>query len=99
VRARTYDRQTHTWYYLAVDESWAQYAACRGEDPELFYPEVNDERGLYNQRVRDALQVCVDCPVVDQCLQYALVTDTRHGVWGGTTEIERARMLGRKRAY
>ena len=98
-RTRTYDKQMGCWYHNAVDESWKDGAACRGEDPELFYPALEDGRQLYNQRVRDALQICVDCAVVDECLDYALKTDTQHGVWGGMTEIERAHLVGRKRVH
>jgi len=35
--------------------------------------------------------------VSDACLQYALDERVDHGVWGGTSERERRRMLRRRR--
>ena len=32
---------------------------------------------------------CYDCPVKKQCFQYALRTNQRHGIWGGTSPEER----------
>jgi WhiB family transcriptional regulator, redox-sensing transcriptional regulator len=29
------------------------------------------------------------CPVIDDCLEYALETNQRSGIWGGTSERER----------
>ena len=36
-----------------------------------------------------ARQVCRSCPVVEACLGYALETNQRAGIWGGSTEEER----------
>jgi len=99
VRNGTYDKQMGRWYHIARDESWKDEAACAGEDPELFYPDVHDQRRFYNRQVCAALQICMECPVVDECLSYALSTDTNHGIWGGMTEMERAKLKGRKRVY
>ena len=33
----------------------------------------------------------------DTCLEYALVNRIDHGVWGGTSERERRRILKRRR--
>lgn len=107
-RNRTWDQHLHNWYYPAVDEEWKLQARCRGEDPTLFFPvldkpDAHNKRGtsrrIYNQRVRKAQEICLECPVIGECLSYALKTDTRHGVWGGTTEMDRARLNDRKRAY
>jgi len=57
---------------------------CRTEDPELFYAE--DE-----QAVRQAVALCQSCPVMKQCLDYALDNE-EFGVWGGATESERSRL-------
>ncbi|MGD2044020.1 MAG: WhiB family transcriptional regulator, partial [Acidimicrobiia bacterium] len=36
-----------------------------------------------------AKAVCSVCPVIEDCLQYALETNQRSGIWGGTSEKER----------
>ncbi|WP_370081418.1 WhiB family transcriptional regulator [Streptacidiphilus sp. MAP12-16] len=65
---------------------WSQ-AACRGEDPEIFFPEV--ERGPGARELARAKAVCGGCPVALPCLEWALSTGQRTGVWGGTSESER----------
>ncbi len=71
---------------------WLSRAAC-GDLPEaeadaLFFP----DRG---QTARRARVICGGCPVVKECLEYAVEHDCE-GVWGGTTAAER-RALKRKR--
>lgn len=70
--------------------SWRQRAACQGVDPEIFYP-VSDEEA------EQALAICGSCPVREPCLEYALTSREREGVWGGATERERRRMLRQRR--
>jgi WhiB family redox-sensing transcriptional regulator len=73
---------------------WADRAACRTENPELFFP-LNIEP--YSWQVRRAKQVCGHCPVQLECLRYALESAQKYGVWGGATEDERRRMRARAR--
>ncbi|MGY0021766.1 WhiB family transcriptional regulator [Streptomyces sp. cg35] len=67
---------------------WLDSAACVGEDPELFFPVGGSGPAL--QDVREAKAVCRRCPVADACLDWALRTGQTTGVWGGTSEVERA---------
>ncbi len=60
--------------------AWHQQAACRGADPNLFFP----ERGQV-VRAAVALTYCENCQVRSQCLDAALQRSERVGVWGGTT--------------
>ena len=39
------------------------------------------------------MTICRGCPVSAECLEWALETRVRYGIWGGTTERERRRML------
>ena len=71
--------------------SWRKRAACRGIDPEVFYP-VSDEDEAW-----EAKAICAQCPVRQACLEYALANREREGVWGGTTERERRRVLRQRR--
>lgn len=70
--------------------SWRQHAACRGVDPQIFYP-VSEEDA------EDAKGVCGICAVRETCLEYALTNREKEGVWGGATERERRRMLRHRR--
>jgi WhiB family transcriptional regulator, redox-sensing transcriptional regulator len=68
---------------------WAHRAACRHEDPELFFSTVPDELVM-------ALRICGGCTVRDDCYDYALANHHRiAGVWGGMTEDARTRALTR----
>jgi WhiB family transcriptional regulator, redox-sensing transcriptional regulator len=67
--------------------SWYRYAACRGEDPELFFPIGTTGAALL--QLTDAKRVCARCPVQSECLQWAITTGVEHGVWGGMGEDER----------
>ncbi|MGH8937160.1 MAG: WhiB family transcriptional regulator [Acidimicrobiia bacterium] len=75
---------------LASDEqqAWMERAACRGMDPALFFP-------LSDEEAEAGLAVCRTCPVREECLEYALEARERYGIWGGTTERERKRILRR----
>jgi WhiB family redox-sensing transcriptional regulator len=62
-------------------------AACRDEDPELFFPVGKTGPALL--QIEDAKEVCRRCEVVDACLRWALETGQDAGVWGGMSEDER----------
>lgn len=80
-------------------------AACRGEDPELFFD---------SRRVKQAKRLCVVCPLAEACLEHALGHELaehltqvaggrggavrNHGVFGGWTAEERKPVLYRRAA-
>lgn len=66
---------------------WRHRAACRDEDPELFFPIGTTGPALV--QVEEAKAVCRRCGVVDDCLAWALETGQEAGVWGGLSEDER----------
>jgi len=58
-------------------------AACRTEDPELFMEEtVTRMRRLDNPRFVQALGICANCPVRQQCLDWGQ-DNHESGIWGG----------------
>jgi WhiB family transcriptional regulator, redox-sensing transcriptional regulator len=69
---------------------WRQNAACRGLDPEIFYPADEEEADA-------AKSVCAECHVREICLEHALGSRERDGVWGGATEKERRRIIRQRR--
>jgi WhiB family redox-sensing transcriptional regulator len=80
---------------LGWDEGgWRAHAACRGEDPELFFPA--DSTGPALAQVAEAKRVCADCPVRQECLRFALSTGQGYGIWGGLTEDERRKLRRRR---
>ena len=78
--------RTHDW----DAEDWRDRASCRDTSPELFFP--IGTTGLALDQIDAAKQVCEECPVAGQCLEFALATNQEAGVWGGTTEDERRRL-------
>ena len=68
-------------------QDWRHRAACRNLDPEIFFPVA--EAGPARERAQArALAVCARCPVVAECLEYALAK-IPYGIAGGMTEDER----------
>src|SRR5690606_26612296 len=64
--------------------TWRDGAACLGVDPDLFFP---PQGGATNGA--EAKQICGGCPVQAECLDYAVTTAQKYGIWGGTNERER----------
>ncbi len=50
--------------------TWRKHAACRGIDPDVFYPASDEEAGA-------AKAVCDQCAVREACLEYALANRER----------------------
>jgi WhiB family redox-sensing transcriptional regulator len=76
--------------YDDTDTGWMADGSCRNHPPAVFFP--SDGVGVDRAR-----RICVTCPVTATCLEYALVNRIDHGVWGGTSERERRRILKRRR--
>jgi WhiB family redox-sensing transcriptional regulator len=78
---------------------WRHQAACRSENPDAFFPVGNTGPAL--RQIDAAKAICNNrCPVVDDCLRFALDTGQEFGVYGGTSEDERRALKRRiQRAY
>jgi WhiB family redox-sensing transcriptional regulator len=73
---------------------WQSRGLCGEEDPELFFPIGNSGPALL--QIEEAKAVCHRCPVMDECLQWALNGAlAEFGVWGGQDEDERRAMKRR----
>ncbi|WP_443057150.1 WhiB family transcriptional regulator [Streptomyces sp. NBC_00669] len=66
------------------DLSWRDRAACRNEDPELFFP-----KQAGNKQEELAKEVCARCPVREQCADEARLVRPGYGVWGGASVADR----------
>lgn len=72
---------------------WRHRAKCRGVDPELFFPVGTS--GPAQLQIGEAKAVCRRCPVVSECLAWALESGQDDGVWGGLDETERRKLKRR----
>lgn len=81
---------THEKVTPMSSPTWRKRAACRGLDPEVFYPASDEE-------AEEAKAICGECPVRQLCLEHALTHRERDGVWGGLTERERRRLVRQRR--
>jgi len=86
------------------DETWRRYAACQNRPQEWWFPE--GDRGEALQHLQAGKRICLnECPVREECLDYALGRGEKFGTWGGLSEKEldhehrnRPRRVGAKRA-
>lgn len=63
-------------------------ALCAQADPEAWFPEQGGNP-------RPAKAICGGCPVITECLAYALPRD-EYGTWAATTRLERDVLMGRR---
>jgi WhiB family transcriptional regulator, redox-sensing transcriptional regulator len=76
---------------IAASSRWDTLAACRDEDPELFFPVGTS--GPAQRQEAEAKAVCARCPVEARCLKVALESGDDYGVRGGMTEGERRALI------
>jgi WhiB family transcriptional regulator, redox-sensing transcriptional regulator len=69
---------------------WWDLGACRGLDAAIFYPDDEAE-------AQAAKSVCATCSVQSTCLDHALTSREKAGVWGGATERDRRRIIRQRR--
>lgn len=75
-----------------MNTTWRNQAACRGIDPNIFYPASDDDADA-----EPAKAICDLCAVREACLEHALGVREKEGVWGGCTERERRRIIRQRR--
>jgi WhiB family redox-sensing transcriptional regulator len=74
---------------------WWSRAECAGMETDLFFPIGNTSPAKI--QTSEAKKICASCDVKDECLEFAMRTDEKNGIWGGHTEDER-RALKRSRS-
>ena len=65
--------------------SWFSDAVCAQVGGDAWFPELGGDP-------RPAQRICRTCPVIDECLDYALKNNFRHGVYGGLTGTQRRKL-------
>lgn len=68
------------------DQTWIKFGNCTGVNSVELVVDFYD--GTKNG-IAKAKAVCAGCPVTSRCLDYALGTGQKWGVWGGLDEDER----------
>ncbi|MDX1690512.1 MAG: WhiB family transcriptional regulator [Acidimicrobiia bacterium] len=78
---------------LATDDTmaWQDDANCKGANADLFFP----ERGA---STRTAKAICGECRVRAECLDFAIETGEKFGIWGGMSERERRKVRRERQA-
>lgn len=69
---------------------WREKARCRGLNPTIFHPATNYKSN--HSEVNAAKDICFYCVVRIDCLEFAIKTNQRDGIWGGHTYAERMRI-------
>lgn len=67
---------------LMIRPAWQAEGLCRVFPDANWFP-------LRGESTAEAKRICLRCPVRAECLDYALTTRDKFGVWGGTSERER----------
>lgn len=83
-RAKDHDRRA----YVESADDWRENAACKGMDPDLFFPEEHDR-----ETEKEAKATCASCVVWYECLMYAIDTREPRGIWGGESSRARRRIM------
>lgn len=68
---------------IGFAQEWMVDANCKNMDINLFF---TDGTKPYDPFVKE---VCMACPVIDECAWYANETAADHGIFGGMTPSER----------
>jgi hypothetical protein len=71
---------------------WRDQAACNGlaiglsTAPTRYYTAFFPERGQSTKLAKD---LCADCPVQPECLDYAIDNNVGAGIWAGMSQRQR----------
>ncbi|MEK7152506.1 MAG: WhiB family transcriptional regulator [Patescibacteria group bacterium] len=79
------------------EQDWYTRGPCNGRDidPDTFFPEGTPGYSGYDQIVDEAKAICLGCPVIAECLRWAVDSRQEYGVWGATEQNERVAMMRR----
>ena len=73
---------------ITLDRAIEEVGRVGCEDaPDAFFADYDDPNSRYKMRL--AKNICSACPIRNICLEYALVANEGHGVWGGMTTLQR----------
>jgi WhiB family redox-sensing transcriptional regulator len=67
---------------ILEERPWSAFASCQDAKDISFFPQNKAQE-------RAAKTICGICPVREECLDHALMTNERLGMWGGVSEKQR----------
>lgn len=71
-----------------MEDYWYEDAKCRGMDTSLFFL----QRGETTPEAKRVKDVCKECPVIRQCLDFAIENKIQHGIFGGLAPKDRRKV-------
>ncbi len=57
--------------------------------PDLFFPEDIPDKTMREYATLTAKNLCRNCPIFDECFEYATTAGEPYGIWAGTLPGER----------
>lgn len=73
---------------------WMEQAACKDcDDPDLFFPRSEDTEPRHGEAVR----ICRQCPVWEQCREWGFRTKDEFAILGGMTSNQRTRIRNKRK--
>lgn len=66
---------------------WREHAACKGY-LHLFFPRRAERPQARERREAKARQLCLSCPVLEECREFAR-SNHEYGFWAGESEEQR----------
>lgn len=79
----------HALRTIVDRDDWMLHAACGGRHDLFFSPEAGETRSERREREAEAKAVCAACRVRAECLEEAIRSGERFGIWGGLNAQER----------
>lgn len=75
-------------FYVSLRPEDQRVVACKDMDKDLFVGPDSEGNSAREAREAQAKMICGTCPLIAECLTWA-VTNYEVGVWGGTNDDER----------
>lgn len=80
---------------IEPEKNWKDRSSCTQEINHYFFPSngISERKWERIEREAVAKRICGTCPVIQQCLEYALANREPIGIWGGLNEKERTQII------
>ena len=83
-------------YVLPFEQKPPTGGACAGYPVEWWFPEKH-AKGVRAKDVVVAKQICSECAVREECLEYSISAQEMYGIWGGKSIDERSAITNQRR--
>lgn len=76
-------------YWKFLKDIQANGGAPCEEQPQFFFPEDIPNPTERADAISQAVEICGKCVILNSCFDYAIKSNQRFGIWGGTLASER----------